>query len=429
MWYYSINQQRGDKAANAMNDSPSRPRLLGQLFYEFFKIALFVVGGGYAIIVVADDVFGRKLKWTKEGELLEHLPVFQMVPGLIAGNTAIYVGLKKAGLVGAAVSLLAVALPSLIIFLAVACGYNSLPLGNPWLESAFLGLRSSLTGIIAGTVIAGWRKSVRGVYGYAAMLVGAAVLVLGFANTLEVLLAAAATGIALEFCGLGAASDLSGGVAIPPLHLKRPWLPALLLAAFLAGVTLLHGPLFWIFAKFGLMCFGGGFVLIPAYMDQFVGPRASLLNLPVEEFSNLMALTQVTPGPVSVNSATFFGYRLGGFSGAVVATAGLLMPSYFLLTAALTSLDKWKSSRLVRGLLRGIRPATVALMVSALIVFGGMSVWSYSAETGLAGLALSPVAIVIAAFSLGVILRKKLSVMATIFLSAILGVAAHAVGL
>ena len=410
----------------ALASTVSRPKLLWRLFFEFFKIALFVVGGGYAIIVVADDVFSRRLKWTKEGELLEHLPVFQMVPGLIAGNTAIYVGLRMAGLAGAAISLLAVALPSLIIFLAVACGYNSLPLGNPWLESAFLGLRASLTGIIAGTVIAGWRKSVRGVYGYAAMLVGTVVLVLGFANTLEVLLAAAAIGIALEFCGLGAQSDITGGVPLPPLHLKRPWLPALLLAAFLAGVTLLHGPLFWIFTKFGLMCFGGGFVLIPAYMDQFVGPEASMLNLPVEEFSNLMALTQVTPGPVSVNSATFFGYRLGSFSGAVVATAGLLMPSYFLLTAALTSLDKWKSSRLVRGLLRGIRPATVALMLSALIVFGGMSVWRYSSETGLAGLRFSPVAIAIAVLSLFAILRKKLSVMATIFLSAVAGLAARA---
>ena len=114
-------------------DTVSRPKLLWHLFFEFFKIALFVVGGGYAIIVVADDVFGRKLKWTKEGELLEHLPVFQMVPGLIAGNTAIYVGLKMAGLVGAAISLLAVALPSLFIFLLVACGYNSLPLDNPGL--------------------------------------------------------------------------------------------------------------------------------------------------------------------------------------------------------------------------------------------------------------------------------------------------------
>ena len=404
-----------------------RAKTLWRLFWEFFKIALFVVGGGYAIIVVADDVFGRRLKWTKEGELLEHLPVFQMVPGLIAGNTAIYIGLKMAGLVGAAVSLLAVALPSLIIFLIVACGYDSLPLGAPLLESAFLGLRSSLTGIIAGTVIAGWKKSVKGIYGYAAMLVGAILLVFGFANTIEVLIAAAAIGIVLEFCGLGAQSDISGGVPMPPLQLERPWIPAIALVAFLVGVTLLHGPLFWIFVKFGLMCFGGGFVLIPAYMDQFVGPEASMLNLPVEEFSNLMALTQVTPGPVSVNSATFFGFRLGGVSGAVIATLGLLMPSYFLLTGALTSLDKWKSSRIVRGLLRGIRPATVALMLSALIVFGGMSIWSYSPETGLPGLTFSPLAIAIAAFSLYVILRKKLSVMATIFLSAIVGLIAQAI--
>ena len=71
-------------------------RLL-RLFWEVFRIALFVVGGGYAIIVVADEVFGRRLKWLREGELLEHLPVFQMVPGLIAGNSAIYEGLEEPG--------------------------------------------------------------------------------------------------------------------------------------------------------------------------------------------------------------------------------------------------------------------------------------------------------------------------------------------
>ena len=402
----------------------SRRALLARLFAEFFKIALLVVGGGYAIILVADDVFGRKLKWTEEGELLDRLPVFQMVPGLIAGNTAIYVGLKMAGMLGAAVALLAVALPSLLIFLLVAYGYNALPLGNPWLESAFLGLRSSLTGIIAGTVIAGWRKSVRGVYGYAAVCAGTAALVAGAANTVEVLLAAAAVGIALEFCGLSAASGVAEGAALPVAARRRPLVAPALLLAFLGGATLLHGPLFWIFVKFGLICFGGGFVLIPAYMDQFVGPGAPLLHLPVEEFSNLMALTQVTPGPVSVNAATFFGYRMGGVSGAVVATAGLLMPSYFLLTTALKSLDKWKTSRLVRGLLRGVRPATVALMLSALVVFGGMSVWKISEE---GGATFSPVAIALAAFSLVVILRRKLSVMATIFLCALLGLAAHAV--
>lgn len=132
------------------------------LFWEFLKISLFVVGGGYAIIVVADEVFGRKLKWLKEGELLDHLPVFQMVPGLIAGNTAIYTGLKVAGRLGAVVALVAVALPSFLIFLGVSCGYAFLPVGNPWVESALLGLRAALTGIVFGTLMKSWRRSVVG---------------------------------------------------------------------------------------------------------------------------------------------------------------------------------------------------------------------------------------------------------------------------
>ena len=63
-------------------------KILWTLFWEMFKIALSVVGGGYAILAVADEVFSKKLKWTKEGEVIEHLPIFQMVPGIIAGNTA-----------------------------------------------------------------------------------------------------------------------------------------------------------------------------------------------------------------------------------------------------------------------------------------------------------------------------------------------------
>lgn len=403
-------------------------RVLWRLFAEFFKIALFVVGGGYAIIVVADDVFGKKLKWTREGELLEHLPVFQMVPGLIAGNTAIYVGLKMAGRLGAAVALSAVALPSLAVFTAVACGYNALPLGNPWIESAFLGLRSSLFGIILGTVAKGWAKSVKGAYGYIALGVATALLV-GFGiGTVAVLVAAMGAGIALEYCGLGdkAVQIESAGIALEPLSTARrlALLGGVALVAALA--TLLYGRLFWFFVKFGLICFGGGFVLIPAYMDEFVGPDAPLIQLPEEEFSNLMALTQMTPGPVSVNSATFFGYRIGGIPGAIVATAGLLIPSLLLLTAVLTGLEKWKVNRVVRGLLRGVKPATTALMIAACLTFGGMSAWTRDA-TG--GFSLNPFAITLAAFSAYALLRRKMSVMAAIFTCAAIGVAAHALSI
>ena len=91
------------------------------LFCELFRISLFVVGGGYAIIAVADAVFARR-KWTREGELIDRLPVFQMVPGLIATHTAVYVGNKLAGGLGALVGVTAVALPAIVIFTCVSWG-------------------------------------------------------------------------------------------------------------------------------------------------------------------------------------------------------------------------------------------------------------------------------------------------------------------
>ena len=71
-------------------------------------------------------------------------------------------------------------------------------------------------------------------------------------------------------------------------------------------------------------------MLVPMYMEEFVGPNAPLLQIAPEEFSNVIALTQMTPGPVSVNAATFFGYRMGGVAGALLATVCLLLPSLFL---------------------------------------------------------------------------------------------------
>lgn len=398
------------------------------LFWEFLKISLFVVGGGYAIIVVADEVFGRKLKWLKEGELLDHLPVFQMVPGLIAGNTAIYTGLKVAGRLGAVVALVAVALPSFLIFLGVSCGYAFLPVGNPWVESALLGLRAALTGIVFGTLMKSWRRSVVGAYGYVTVVVASALLIGCGVNVVAVLLAAMAAGVLWAFGGgaMPSRDEASCGIALAPLAPARRMLLAVGGLVALAAVTLACGRIFWTFVKFGLLGFGGGFVLVPVYLQEFVGPGAPLLQLAAEEFSNLMALTQVTPGPVSVNAATFFGYRLGGVFGGAVATAALLLPSFFLLTLALTGIERWKRSRFVQGLLWGVKPATNALMLKAGIVFAGMSVWNRSDG---AAFTVHPFALALAVFAGWTLVKGRLSIMSAIFLCAALGAAAHAVGM
>lgn len=393
---------------------------LFRLFWEFFKISLFVVGGGYAIIVVADEVFGRRLKWLREGELLDHLPVFQMVPGLIAGNTAIYTGLKVGGRLGAAVALFAVALPSFLIFLGVSCGFALLPTENPWVAHALLGLRAALTGIVFGTLAKGWRRSVVGVYGYVTFAC-AAVLLVGFGvNVVAVLLAAMAAGVVWKFCGGATPSrgDAACGVELERLAPARRILLLFGLGAAVGAVTVFRGDVFWTFVKFGLLGFGGGFVLVPLYLQEFVGPSAPLLRLAPEEFSNLMALTQATPGPVSVNAATFFGYRMDGVFGGAVATAALLLPSFFLLAAALTGLEHWKRSRFVQGLLWGVKPATNALMLKAGLVFAGMSVWTFSAEEPFA---VHPFPLALAVFAGWSLVKGRLSIMSVIFLCAALG--------
>ena len=98
------------------------------------------------------------------------------------------------------------------------------------------------------------------------------------------------------------------------------------------------GAIFLTFAKFGLLSFGGGYVLVPIYIDEFVGPNAPFLQLPEHEFGNLIAITQMTPGPISVNAANFFGTRIAGIPGAIAATIGLILPSFILLIFALRSL-------------------------------------------------------------------------------------------
>ena len=115
-----------------------RGRVLWRLFFNFFKIALFVVGGGYAIILAAEDIFIRKLHWLRDGELMDMLAIIQTIPGLMAGNAAIYVGYRAAGALGALVALSGVALPSFLIITAVAMGGTPITGGKACISGTML---------------------------------------------------------------------------------------------------------------------------------------------------------------------------------------------------------------------------------------------------------------------------------------------------
>nr|WP_315024785.1 chromate transporter [uncultured Aminipila sp.] len=124
--------------------------------------------------------------------------------------------------------------------------------------------------------------------------------------------------------------------------------------------------LFFSFFRIGLFSFGGGLAMLPLIFQtvQQFGFMSS------EEFSNLVALSQVTPGPVAVNAATFIGYNFAGLPGAICATLGVALPSYLLIITVIKFLDKFNENKGIEAAFAGIRPATVGLIAAASVFVG-----------------------------------------------------------
>ncbi len=131
--------------------------------------------------------------------------------------------------------------------------------------------------------------------------------------------------------------------------------------------------LFWLFAKIGFFTFGGGYAMIPLFQDELVTRHQYMTE---QDFAGLVALAQMTPGPVGLNAATYIGYQQGGIAGSVFATAGVMMPSLVIVMLAAAFLVKFKENRWLKSALGGIRPVVVGLIAAAVIFFADTSVFS-----------------------------------------------------
>ena len=141
----------------AVRDIPLSTRLW-VLFSRFALIAATVLGGGYAILPVVEDEFVRRRRWVSEEEILDMLVIVQTLPGVMAGNSAVYIGYRCAGLPGALVSVVGIALPSVAIIIAIASCMERINLGAPALQGAFIGAQAALVGLVLHTGIRMFRK-------------------------------------------------------------------------------------------------------------------------------------------------------------------------------------------------------------------------------------------------------------------------------
>ncbi|MBR5517002.1 MAG: chromate transporter [Firmicutes bacterium] len=124
--------------------------------------------------------------------------------------------------------------------------------------------------------------------------------------------------------------------------------------------------LFLTFAKIGLVGFGGGLAILPLI---FQGMKA-FGSITPEEFAELFAISQATPGPIAVNAATFAGFETAGIPGALAATLGVAFPAFILVGLSVKFLNKYQEHKLIKGAFVGIRPVSVGMIMAGFIMVG-----------------------------------------------------------
>ncbi|MGQ9473350.1 MAG: chromate transporter [Candidatus Caldatribacteriaceae bacterium] len=124
--------------------------------------------------------------------------------------------------------------------------------------------------------------------------------------------------------------------------------------------------LFLAFLRVGFFSFGGGLAALPLIEKEVVEGFSWLSQ---QEFLELVTLSELTPGPIAINSATFTGFKVGGMLGAVVATSAFCLPSFLLVMVVLRFLFYFQDSPLINKFLRGLRPAVLALLSSVAYSF------------------------------------------------------------
>lgn len=171
------------------------------------------------------------------------------------------------------------------------------------------------------------------------------------------------------------------------------------------------GTLWQLFATFlmiGMFSYGGGYVMIPLIQREIVLNHGWLTP---EKFMDVIGVAEITPGPVSINSATFVGYSVGGVPGAVAATAGVVLPSLLVISILSYFASRFTGSPEMAGLFYNVRPVVVALIAGATLVVAQTALidWRSASIAALVFLTLqikqiSPILVLLLAGLMGIVL-------------------------
>jgi chromate transporter len=341
---------------------------LWTLFTLFLRIGCTAFGGFMALISVVENHVVERRKWLTHEEILDGVSLATVLPGPIAVNVIAYVGHRLRGLPGALACTIGVILPAFLLMLALSAAYFNW--GQiPAVGKLFMGFIPAVAAII---LVAAWnmgRKTIKAVPEALIALTAAALMIWkgSFAVSFAIIVTSGIAGwLIFREKQTPVSNKPSGELRNSGKLLSVSAAPLLLVSPFWSVNAAMLLKLFVTFAGMSVFLFGGGYVFIPLMQSTVVASTGWLTQ---QEFVDAIAMSQIMPGPI-VLSTVFIGYKVAGLLGALVATLGIFLPPGILMIAGTHVLNRIKQSALIKAVLRGVRPAIIGMIASAVVAVG-----------------------------------------------------------
>ncbi|MBA2325339.1 MAG: chromate efflux transporter [Actinobacteria bacterium] len=323
---------------------------LAEVAGVFLKLGAIGFGGPAAHIALMRDEVVRRRRWVDDRQFLDLIGAANLAPGPTSTELAIHLGARRAGWRGLMVAGVCFIVPAFLIVLAIAWLYE-----RHGTDPAVVDLRYGILPIVIAVITqALWtlgRVAIKGVMP-AVVVAGVAALFVVDVNPLLLLVTGALVVMLWE--NRTRLQPWAGSIA--------PFLLALGGAG--AAVSAPLWRIFLVFLKIGSITFGSGYVLVAFLERDVVHTYGWLTNA---QLLDAVAIGQVTPGPV-FTTATFVGYQVEGFAGAVVATLGIFLPSFVFVALLAPIVPRLRRSPWAGAALDGLNAASLGLMAGVTLV-------------------------------------------------------------
>ncbi|SDL58423.1 chromate transporter [Pedobacter sp. ok626] len=316
----------------------------------FLKLGCIGFGGPAVHIAMMEQEVVRKRKWLSQEYFLDLIGATNLIPGPNSTEMTMHIGQERAGWKGLVVAGLCFILPAVIITGGIAFAYQTygkLPEVQPFLY----GVKPAIISVVIAMMLSLSRKALKslelGLIGIAAVI-----LAIYGVNEIYILFGGGLIGLLIQ-------------VLKNRKSTMESFIPLILLPGYRGGSADFNWKIFWIFLKIGAILYGSGYVLF-AFLDTEL-VKTGLLSK--QELIDAIAVGQITPGPV-FSAATFIGWQLGGFMGAVAATIGIFLPSFLFVTFSTPLILKLRESKMMSAFLDTVNMVSIALIIIVCIEMG-----------------------------------------------------------